>query len=307
MNPHGLLMAYAEAQVKPVISDFDTFTIGSMGMSYGRMPADQVQLLHWALDHTEEVLKSPDQRGWMARWLEILKVEARKGFHPKLPEFGFGDPTSYGLISKVVGATKVCGAVRHGAECFNFYFPQELDEEFLVVWDGFTHHPPWLSFKEPELRQFLLQRAKDGYCFPINPVWPLRDPGWYEVLHALKANGAESANLAAWFEPRVMERIEAIHTAHPGGFLSKTGYDKMRREVSSIRNTMDLSGIEMADIMYEDVRLEARKRWRRARQALILKARLAAQRKAMGTSAPATETEQEAGSSNRCRTDPNAT
>ena len=124
MNPHGLLMAYAEAQVKPVISDFDTFTIGSMGMSYGRMPADQVQLLHWALDHTEEVLKSPDQRGWMARWLEILKVEARKGFHPKLPEFGFGDPTSYGLISKVVGATKVCGAVRHGAECFNFYFPQ---------------------------------------------------------------------------------------------------------------------------------------------------------------------------------------
>ena len=26
------------------------------------------------------------------------------------------------------------GAVRHGAECFNFYFPQELDPEFLVVW-----------------------------------------------------------------------------------------------------------------------------------------------------------------------------
>lgn len=54
---------------------------------------------------------------------------------------------------------------------------------------------------------------------------------------------------------------------------------------------MDLSGIEMADIMYEDVRLEARKRWRRARQALILKARLAAQRKATGTLAPATEAE----------------
>lgn len=99
----------------------------------------------------------------------------------------------------------------------------------------------YFSFKEPELRQFLLQRAKDGYCFPINPVWPLRDPGWYEVLHALKANSAESANLAAWLEPRVMERIEAIHTAHPGGFeplvnQEKTGYDKMRREVSSIRN-----------------------------------------------------------------------
>ena len=30
-----------------------------------------------------------------------------------------------------------CGAVRHGAECFNYLFPQELDPEFLVIWDGY--------------------------------------------------------------------------------------------------------------------------------------------------------------------------
>ena len=44
---------------------------------------------------------------------------------------------------------KECGAVRHGAECFNFYFPQELDPDFLIVWDGFANeppdNPPWLA------------------------------------------------------------------------------------------------------------------------------------------------------------------
>ena len=68
------------------------------------------------------------------------------------------------------------------AECFNFYFPpQELDEEFLVVWDGFSD-PPWESRSEPELRKFLLERVQEGYTFPVNPVWPVRDPGWFEVL-----------------------------------------------------------------------------------------------------------------------------
>jgi hypothetical protein len=66
------------------------------------------------------------------RWLSILKEEAAKGFHPNLPPYGFGDPISYGLIGKIVDEMKSCGAVRHGAECFNFYFPQELDPDFLV-------------------------------------------------------------------------------------------------------------------------------------------------------------------------------
>jgi len=29
------------------------------------------------------------------------------------------------------------GGVRHAAEAVNYYFPQELDDEFLVVWEGF--------------------------------------------------------------------------------------------------------------------------------------------------------------------------
>ena len=38
MNPHGLLIAYAEKFVKPVCSDFDTFTVGSKGMKYEALP-----------------------------------------------------------------------------------------------------------------------------------------------------------------------------------------------------------------------------------------------------------------------------
>jgi hypothetical protein len=56
--------------------------------------------------------------------LQVITQEASNGFHPVLPKFGFGDPTSYHLIGSAVDATGECGAVRHGAECFNFYFPQ---------------------------------------------------------------------------------------------------------------------------------------------------------------------------------------
>ena len=47
----------------------------------------------------------------MGRWLHVLKEEARKGFHPELPKYGFGDPTSYGLIGDIVSATISHGAV----------------------------------------------------------------------------------------------------------------------------------------------------------------------------------------------------
>ena len=39
-------------------------------------------------------------------------------------------------------------------------FPQELDPDFLVVWDGLDS-PPWRSVKEADLRDFLLARAKE--------------------------------------------------------------------------------------------------------------------------------------------------
>jgi hypothetical protein len=59
-----------------------------------------------------------------------------RGRYPS--KFGFGEAVSTALISNVVDATKSCGAVRHGPECFNFWFPQEMDKDFLIVWDGYA-------------------------------------------------------------------------------------------------------------------------------------------------------------------------
>jgi hypothetical protein len=99
MNPLGLLMAYAEEkvpdndrtsptiephrpwphlpahqpwspiqlwQVTPVVSDFDTFLVGSKGVVYqAEPPSEQVELMKWALDHTANLLADPNQEGWM--------------------------------------------------------------------------------------------------------------------------------------------------------------------------------------------------------------------------------------------------
>ena len=220
LNTAGLLMAYAEVEVKPVVSDFDTFLVGSRGMRYEPTPPEQVELMSWSLDHTAELLANPTNKGWMGRWINVLKEEARKGFHPTLPKYGFGDPTSYDLIGSIVKETLSSGAVRHGAECFNFYFPQELDSEFLVVWGDGLSDPPWKTVKEPELREFLLARARDGFSFPLNPVWPARDAGWSEVLQALQQNEEASANLQSWFPPAsgILQRIAQLHAAYPAGF-----------------------------------------------------------------------------------------
>lgn len=219
MNPLGLLVAYAEKFIKPVVSDFDTFTIGSKGMKYAPLPKEQVDLINWLLEHTVTLLDKPSPKGWSSRWLEVLASEKEKGFYPTLPKYGFGDPTSYALTQDVVEATIGCGAVRHGAECSNFMFPQELDEEFLIVWDGFSD-PPWQSVGEKELRQFLMERAADGFCFPINPVWPIRDLGWWDVVEALAKNADGKMNLDIWFPPEsgILSKLGQIHAKYPGGF-----------------------------------------------------------------------------------------
>merc|ERR1719169_243308 len=77
MNPLGLLVAYAEAEVKPVVSDFDTFLVGSCGMRYEEpTPEKQVELIRWCLKHTERLLETPNEKSWTSRWLEVLKHEA---------------------------------------------------------------------------------------------------------------------------------------------------------------------------------------------------------------------------------------
>lgn len=269
MCPHGLLMSYAEATVKPTVSDFDTFIVGSRGMMYETLPPSQVELARWMLQRTKQIFETPDRHSWTTRWLDVMKSAVQEGRHWEVPTNGFGDSTSIRLIEAAMEATQEFGAVRHGAECFNFIFPQELDTEYLVVWDGFeeSEGKPWDYLDEEDLRAFLVQRVNDGFSFPLNPVWLVRDPGWYEVLEALQANEETAGVLSAWFPPEsgMMEQIQAVHEEFPEGFM-RAQPDGVGRSRSVFN---DLQGAEKADLALESIRRTALlHRFRHASKAL---------------------------------------
>lgn len=253
LNPHGLLIAYAENHVKPVVSDFDTFTVGSRGMKYPT-PLNQIQasLARWALDRTRQILKTPSERSWNSRWLQVLQEANESGFHPEIPRYGFGDKTSYELIQRVVEATSDSGAVRHGAECFNFWFPQGLDDEFLIVWEGFreVEGKPWKHVDEDDLRQFLIERARCGYAFPLNPVWPVRDQGWYEVFQELRGRNDRADAFDAWFPPEsgIVDAIEEMIREFPDGFY-KDFQMRDQDDGPRISKMTDLDDSEKADLI----------------------------------------------------------
>jgi len=219
MNGHGLLIAYQEGrQVKPVVSDFDCFVVGSKGMEYKPLPPDQVELANWSLQRTAEILQKPTKDSWTTRWLEVLHDLAEQGEHHDFPEFGYGDEASVNLIKAKIHFTQDSGSIRHGAECFNYHFPQELDEEFLIIWEGLKEK--WQYVNESELQSFLAERAKEGYVFPLNPVWPVRDQGWYDVLKALRDNPTSNKMLATWYpaDSGVLSLIDQLHSKYPGCF-----------------------------------------------------------------------------------------
>jgi len=262
LNPQGLLIAYAEAKLKPVVSDFDTFLVGSRGMIYEELPPEQAKLASWALDHTVGVLKTPNSKSWNSRWLEVLKAADEEGFHPQVPKYGFGDAASYRLTSEVISATIESGAVRHGAECFNFFFPQELDDEYLIVWEHFPDKP-WNYLPREGVRKFLLERASEGYSFPLNPVWPVRDPGWFEVLEALQNKVESCINLSKWFgnqDDGLMAKIKKIHEDYPDGFCKVEAKPKLKDKLTLAmargKVTRLLSVVKMMDVKTKKVMLE---------------------------------------------------
>merc|ERR1719181_1468801 len=146
-------MAYAEKLVKPVVQDCDTFLVGSKGMAYEPLCADQAPMISWCLEKTKKICETPNASSWTQRFMEELRSVDPSAV--KIPPLGFGDPTSYGFIQDIVVATSAHGAVRHGAECFNFFFPQEFDKEYLVVWNEFPDKP-WDYKSGEQLQSFLL-------------------------------------------------------------------------------------------------------------------------------------------------------
>jgi hypothetical protein len=227
MNPLELLMAYEEhGRVLPVVSDFDAFLVGTrricVSPEEGALPTDQLECLKWMVHQIGTILDGPTRpEAWTNRWLEVLKIESRKGFHPDIPRFGFGDPKSYSIMQNAVSRLTGDGAVRHGAECFNYYFPQELDDEFLVISDTFEPLP-WKYMNASELKDFLSKRVDEGFTFPLNPKWLLCDPGWKRLYDKLLSSEKEEVqnSMKIWFPPEsgIREKIEEIYSRNPDGF-----------------------------------------------------------------------------------------
>lgn len=203
-NPHGLLMAHREGNmVYPVVSDMDLFTFGFKGALFQSLPRDQLDLAAWTLSRCEHAMINSSGSSWARDWLAAVHKEPPP--QVKMPSFGFADPTSAEIIRGLIKATKYMGAVRHGPECFNFVFPQPIDEEFLVFSQEFAR-VPYKHMKKVELVRFLEDKANAGFTCPLHPIWPVRDPAFAAVYTVL----AESRRLEPWFTPDMHEKISSL-------------------------------------------------------------------------------------------------
>jgi hypothetical protein len=274
-SPQHLLMAYEEnGTVTPVVSDFDGFLLGwrREALWFGcQLPRDQEDLMLWSVDEIEKILDGPKTSDtWTVRWLEVLKNNT--AIHPDMPEYGFGDPKSYGIMERAAIQLLDTGAVRHGSECFNYYFPQEIDDTFLLISD--TLKPvPWRYVNVHQLQSILSQRISDGFVFPLNPKWILCDPGWKQLYDQLMASDALYAEYTkdVWY-PRfsgIREKIDRICANHPRGFqrqrgrssiVLENGYSPLRRNLDkgnelSGNAAFDLAELELAAYTHKKTKL----------------------------------------------------
>ena len=258
MLPQTLLMAYEECgRVLPVVSDFDCFLVGTRAVKYTQpLPKPQVELIKWNLDEIEKILEMPlASEGWASRWLRALKDVKAHAHKVAMPAYGYGDAVSYQMMQHAVRRLNKTGAVRHGAECFNYYFPQDLDDEFLIISEVFLHEKykspkhgnvPWRYVNQEELKDFLYNQIGQGFTFPLNPKWVLCDQGWKKVYDELMRSTKPNvqSSLDAWFPPEsgIRERIEEISANHPEG-LKFLQAEKVKKNRGT--QVMDLAELEL--------------------------------------------------------------
>ena len=181
MSPLNLVMAYEEndpeydrCRIIPCVSDFDCFIVGSRGVKYeAPLPKEQVEVLQWSIDQTEKILAREGTESWTKRWLDVLKECGKKeGYKPTVPSgTGFCDPKTKFIFNHAITRLSGTGAVRHGSECFNYTFPQELDDHFLVICDDLPEEylgRNWAYVDVDELKELLIAKINRGYTFPLN-------------------------------------------------------------------------------------------------------------------------------------------
>jgi len=248
LSPQSLVVAYEEnGSVTPVVSDFDCFLVGTRNVYYTSSSSKyQVELLRWLLTQIDTILDSPaTSKSWTSRWLDVLKESAEKGFYPEIPEFGFGDPKSYAIMKEVVRRLGDNGAVRHGAECFNYSFPQELDNRFLVISDHLEGNVPWKYVDVQELQSILYNRIDAGFTFPLNPKWIVANHGWKAVYDKMMSSNSECVkkSLAVWYPEGsgIRELIEDICRRFPDGFQRLDVENDNQDEKAEGTEAMDLA------------------------------------------------------------------
>ena len=106
---------------------------------------------------------------------------------------------------------------RHEHNCsFNYYFPQDLDDEFLFVSQNIGENDiPWKYVGVDELQDVLAAKIEEGFCFPLNPKWILMDPGWMQLYqHQLTSKHRHvQESMDIWFpkDSGLREDIERIY------------------------------------------------------------------------------------------------
>jgi len=266
LRPQTLVVAYEEhGRVIPVASDFDAFLVGTRGVNFHEpLPADQVSMMADMIEEINSILSSPaTMDSWTARWLEVLKKKADRGGEEKkaTPQYGYGDPKSYDMMEAVARRVEgTSGAVRHGAECFNLIFPQEIDESYLVVCDSLPGKIPWKYVDVHELQDILCERIEDGFAFPLNPKWVLCDSGWKKVWDKLIAsdNVLVQQSMDMWYPPAsgIRERIEEIYRNHPSGFQLQPPNSALfaRWTGGHDETALAFEGTEAMDLAEQDLR-----------------------------------------------------
>lgn len=256
-DPRSLLMAYEEhGRVMPVVSDFDCFIVGTRGVKYkSEVPDDQLAVTKWCIDQIETILdeNTKTSSSWTSCWLDVLKNAATSGNYPEVPPLGYSDPQSHRIMKHAIHRLRKEGAVRHGAECFNYYFPQELDDEFLVISDQLSGQTlPWKYVDQRGLQEVLKEKIEEGYTFPINPKWVLCDPGWKDVFDRLVVSKAPNVqdSLCVWYPPEsgIREKIESIHERHPGGFQRTIKEGGKRPEHDYEENKEGTAAMDLAEL-----------------------------------------------------------
>jgi len=187
----------------------------------------------------------------------------------EMPKFGYADPRSYAIIKGAVDRLKQSGAVRHGPECFNYGFPQETDDEFLVISDTFSG-VPWRYIDVNGLIEILEEKVEQGFTFPLNPKWILADGAkWHGVYNKLMASTKPNVkdSLEIWYPPQIRNRIEKISRKYPNGFTAL----ESKTPLSSYKSCGVLFDLAQLELRRFEMRLAAQKKLRSAvSQAIIV-------------------------------------